>query len=397
MKSKATAFFAAAVKAALALLYAPMKCLPTADKVVFLSRQSNQPGLDFRLLQQSLLRSQPNLKTVTITQRLDKNLGSALRFGWATLCSLYHLATAKVCVLDSYWPAVSILKHKKELTVIQMWHAIGKLKQSGYQTLDKGYGRSSAMAQVMGMHRGYDVVIAGGKTMNPFYCASFGVEEEQLFNIGLPRIDYLLEQEQANRALAWEQYPRLRGKTVVLYAPTFRRGSLADYREITAAFDPDRFALIVKPHPNQALADPESLEAYACPGLTTMQALDACDIVITDYSAISLEAAVLGRPIYFYLFDHQGYLSKNGVNIDPYREMPANVYEDPAALWAAIGAGRYDRAALDAFRSRYLPEKLGGSTAALTNLILDCVKDGKHEGICKNLHREAEAGVSLVH
>lgn len=397
LRAKAAVLLAATVKLTLALLYAPMKCFPTRRKVVFLSRQSNSPSLDFLLLRQSLLRREPGLKTVMITRRLDKNFADLLRFGWATLVSLYHLATAEVCVLDSYWPAVSLLKHKKGLTVIQMWHAIGKLKQSGYQTLDKGYGRSRALAQAMGMHRGYDVVIAGGESMNSYYCASFGVRQEQLWGIGLPRIDYLLENEQANRALALERCPRLRGKTIVLYAPTFRRGTLADYSAMTAAFDPERFALIVKPHPNQALADPESLRPYGCGGLTTMQALDACDILITDYSAISLEAAVLGRPIYFYLFDHQTYLSNNGINIDPYQEMPGNVYEDARALWAAIGQGRYDRDALDAFRKRYLPKKLGASTASLTKLILDCIEDGKHEGIRKNLHREAEAAVSVVH
>ena len=47
------------------------------------------------------------------------------------------LRPASVCVLDSYWPAVSVLHHKKQLAVIQMWHAMGKIKKSGYQSLGK--------------------------------------------------------------------------------------------------------------------------------------------------------------------------------------------------------------------------------------------------------------------
>lgn len=391
------AVMAIVLKIVLGAVYAALKWLPSRNKVVFLSRQDDQPGLDFLLLRDSLLSQDPQIQTVMITRKLERNLLSALRFAWYTAVSMYHLATASVCVLDTYWPAVSMLKHKKTLTVIQLWHAAGKIKQSGYQTLDKDYGRGKAAAQWMDMHKGYDVVVAGGKAMNGYYCASFGVQESQLLNVGLPRIDYLLENSRRSRALLEESYPELRGKTVILYAPTFRRGTVADYSSLIASFEKEEYALIIKPHPYQIIGDPEALERYRYGKLTTMQVLGACDVVITDYSAISFEAAVLRKPIYFYLFDYQNYLRNNGVNIDPYTEMPDNVYEDPEQLVNAIKSGTYDMDALTAFRKRYLPEKLGEATRRLTKLIIDCVKDGKHEGIRQNLHREAEAAVSVDH
>ena len=385
------------LKFVLGIIYAVLKWLPSRNKVVFLSRQSSRPGLDFRLLQDALAQADPTLEIVMITKQLEKNIPSVLRFGWYSLISMYHLATSSVCVLDTYWPVVSLLNHKASLTVIQMWHAIGKLKQSGYQTLDKGYGRGKAIAELMNMHKGYDVVIAGGKSMNAYYCASFGVQESQLYNIGLPRIDYLLENRQRNRELLYKSYPEFRRKTVVLYVPTFRRGTTADYSRLIKAFQREDYALMIKPHPYQILANSESLAPYRCGKLNTMQALDACDIIITDYSAISLEAAVLCKPIYFYLFDYQNYLCNNGVNINPYQEMPYNVYEDPDLLVSAIKNGTYNMESLLAFRKRYLPEHLGESTSRLTQLIMDCMKDGKYEGIRKNLHREAEAAVSVDH
>ena len=385
------------LKFVLGAVYTVMKLLPSRNKVVFLSRQNSRPSLDFQLLRVSLCKVDPTLEIVMITRKLEKNIPSALRFGWYSLVSMYHLATSKVCVLDSYWPVVSLLRHKPSLTVIQMWHAIGKLKQSGYQTLGKGYGRKKKLAELMYMHKGYDVVIAGGKSMNPYYCASFGVQESQLYNIGLPRIDYLLENVQCNREMLYECYPEFQGKTVVLYVPTFRRGTTADYSHLIESFRKENYALIIKPHPYQVMTDPESLVPFRCDRLDTMQALDACDIVITDYSAISLEAATLCKPIYFYLFDYQEYLRNNGVNINPYLEMPDNVYESAEQLIDAIKNGRYNMESLQAFRNRYLPENLGTSTDRLTRLIMDCVKDGKYEGIRKNLHRETEATVPMGH
>jgi CDP-ribitol ribitolphosphotransferase len=114
---------------------------------------------------------------------MDDSKKGLLRFGFNTLASMYHLATAKVCVLDAYWPVVSMLRHKKGLTVIQMWHALGKIKQSGYQTLDKESGRSKELSHLLCMHKNYDYIIAGGKARNPYYVASFGTTEDKLVNI----------------------------------------------------------------------------------------------------------------------------------------------------------------------------------------------------------------------
>ena len=129
-------------------IYLFMKLCPIRNnKLVFLSRQSNTPSEDFLFLRDRLLELQPDMEIVAITQRADSNLKSMLSFAGVTLKSMYHLATARVCLLDSYWPAVSVLHHKKELAVIQMWHAMGKIKKSGYQSLGKKFGRSDIIAR----------------------------------------------------------------------------------------------------------------------------------------------------------------------------------------------------------------------------------------------------------
>ena len=72
-----------------------------------------------------------------------------LKFSAVMFKSMYHLATSRVCVLDSYWPPVSLLKHKEELRVIQIWHAIGKIKQSGLQSVGKKSGRKAEYADFL--------------------------------------------------------------------------------------------------------------------------------------------------------------------------------------------------------------------------------------------------------
>ena len=371
-------------------IYFFLKLCPTdKNKVLFLSRQSNTVTEDIDFLSRRLLELKPETNIVIITKRMDKGFSSMLGYAGATLKSMYHLATASVCVLDSYWPAVSVLHHKKQLAVIQMWHAMGKIKKSGYQSLGKKFGRSDMIAREMRMHRNYDVVIAGGRAFNPFYCASFDIDPDILYNVGLPRMDKLREGQEEARRQFYETYPQLKGKKIILYAPTFRKGQALDPKELVRAF---RFAascvLTIKRHPNQLLVVDNLAPALTCPGMPTSTVLSVCDCVITDYSAITIEAALLGKPVYFYLFDYEDYLDHNGLNVKLFDEFPDCVFRDPEKLVTAIDKGEYDTDNYSRFRRRYLPDLTGRATDKIADLIIDCMERDKHDAISEHIARQ---------
>ena len=287
---------------------------------------------------------------------------------------MYHMATSTVCVLDAYWPAVSILNHKKSLTVIQMWHALGKIKQSGYQTLGRESGRSAETARLMKMHENYDYIIAGGKAWNPYYCRSFKTTEDKLVNCGLPRIDHLLSTAEDNRAKVLEAYPQFREKTVVLYAPTFRRNIELHWEELADRLTEEgNIALIVKGHPNQQLST-DNPAVYTCPEFKAVDLLSVCDYLVTDYSAIAIEGAVLKRPTYYFVYDYEEYREKNGMNIDLFETMPGCVFRNAEDLAEAIVKGEYNYKALEDYRAKYLPENLGTSTEQIVKLITENMK-----------------------
>lgn len=371
-------------------IYFFMKLLPTnKNKVLFLSRQSNTPTEDFMFLEARLRELKPELKTVMITKRADKSFSDLFVFALQTLGSMFHLATASVCVLDSYWPAVSMLKHKDSLAVIQIWHAMGKIKKSGYQSLDKGLGRSSMIAHEMRMHRNYDVIIAGGKAFNPFYCASFGVDESVLYNVGLPRMDMLRENTEKCRRQFYDAYPELEGEKIVLYAPTFRKGQILDPKPIVDAFDFNGHQqLIIKRHPNQRLNEENLGQAMTCDEVPTSTVLSVCDCVITDYSAITIEAAILKKPVYFYLFDYEDYLSRNGLNVLLSDEFPDSVFTSPDKLFDSIENGTYDFDNYKRFCEKYLPDQSGRATDKIAALIIDCMEKDKHEAISERISRQ---------
>ena len=376
----------------LQVIYSILKLFPTKkNKVVFLSRQSDSLTPDFEMVQQELRREIPEIEIVTICHRLEGagsgGVSGILAFAGSTLRSMYHMATASVCVLDAYWPAVSILRHKKTLTVIQMWHALGKIKQSGYQTLGKASGRGAEMARLMKMHENYDYIIAGGKAWNPYYVKSFNQPQDKLVNCGLPRIDRLLSEREENRGRFFAAYPELKGKIILLYAPTFRKNMELHWETLVQAVSEQNrmavqskqtgqsgqkgtgpYVLIVKGHPNQPLRSDDPA-VQNCPEFRAVDLLAVCDYLITDYSAIALEGAVLNRPTFYFVYDYEEYREKNGMNLDLFEAMPGCVFRDAQALMLRLAEGSYPQEVLDAYRTRYLPENLGTSTKQIAALI----------------------------
>ena len=115
-------------------IYAVVKLIPPRDKVTFISRQSDEPGIDIRLLAQAIKDRKPKYDTVILSKKLN---GASYIFH--ILKQIYHISTSKVVILDSYCIAISVLNHKKSLQVIQMWHAMGSMKKFGYAKIGRAH------------------------------------------------------------------------------------------------------------------------------------------------------------------------------------------------------------------------------------------------------------------
>lgn len=359
------------VKWCMLAVYQILKLFTQVDekKIVLLGRRMDRVPLDFRLLIEELQKNDSGINATVLSTRYLGGVYEGLKFAPVLMKSLYHLATAKVCVLDSYWPAVSVLPHRPELVVYQIWHSLGKIKQSGLQTLGRTQGRDEHTADVLQMHQGYDYVLAGAEIWNPKYVESFGVSEKQILNFGLPRADYLINERENIRSRVRASYPELSEKPVVLYAPTFRRGIDAEGAlRLTEAIDSEKYNLVIKMHGSDSLLMPAEGH-IAVPNFTATELLSVADYLITDYSSIALEAAILDVQTFYYVYDREEYLLHNGLNIDLDREMPGCVFDSLAGLTEALAAP-YPTKVLQAYKKKFVIDDLGHSTADLANHIL---------------------------
>lgn len=361
-------------KGILKTIYFFLKLIPTnKNKIVFISRQTDDINVDFQMIKEEIERRNKKIKMVFMCKRIKKGILNSISYFFTLVTQMYNLATSKIAIIDSYCIPVCVLNHKKSLFVLQIWHSIGKIKKSGYQTLDTPSGRSSKMAKLMCMHKNYDKIIAGGPAFDEFYELGFNVKKDVLLHYGLPRIDYLLNNEKRLKKEIYEKYPEFKNKKIVYYTPTFRTYDVDGPLKMMKEFEKQDFILIVRGHPNQRL-DIDYSKVYECMEFKSTELLTIADYVITDYSSICLEAAILNKKVLFYVYDYDKYMSENGINLDAYKVLPTCSSKDIKELFKIINTDKYDNKAYQDFRKKYLPEKLGKSTELIVDYIMNEIK-----------------------
>ena len=89
------------------ILYLLFKLFPTKNKITFISRQSDSINIDFKLIMDEINKEQPSVKVVALCKKIKTGLLSKIKYIFHMFVQMYHVATSKVVVLDSYCIVVS--------------------------------------------------------------------------------------------------------------------------------------------------------------------------------------------------------------------------------------------------------------------------------------------------
>lgn len=358
----------------MAVIYAPIKLFKTKNRIVYLSRQSDFKSIDMVLLEQELNKILPDTQQVFRLRTIPDGLGAKIKYCFGIIGDMYYLATSKVAVLDTYSITVSCLKHKKELKVIQMWHALGAVKKFGLQSLGTKEGRDEKVSTAMCMHRNYDYILAPSKATARFYMDAFGYEAGKMKICSLPRVDEIVSDNGVSTRF-FNENPDLAGKKIVLYLPTFRDREAYVAQELKVEFADDMlgYHLIVSTHP--LFSKVKKDDKFSFKGdFSTYDLMKVADVIITDYSACAFEASLLMKPLYFFVPDYNEYNSERGLNIDLYAELPGAVFESADALCNAIKFKSYDLNLLYSFKSKYIENTNDNNAEILARFIAMQVK-----------------------
>lgn len=294
------------------------------------------------------------------------------------------LAGAKVVVLEDFYPQLHALDIRPDTKIVQMWHACGAFKLFGLSEL----GLLDHLKQSTRNHRNYDIALTSGKEIIPFYSEAYGIPKSHVKAMGVPRTDIFFDSSYAAkvREELFAKYPMCHGKKVVLFAPTFRGSG-----NKTAYFPMDRFPvnhvlgglpedvlLIVKHHPfvKQKLEVEQRYQSRfldLSEGENINDLLFITDLLITDYSSVIFEAALLEIPMLFYAFDLQQYLKERNLYFDFASFVPGKVVWEIEELLAwipeGLSRGLLEKEKYMAFRDFFLSSLDGKSTQRTVSMI----------------------------
>lgn len=345
---------ASILKFCLRVIYLPIKLFKTRDRIVYLSRQSNEKSIDMILLERALKDKLPGYEQVFRLHMIPNGFLPKIKYCFCVIGDMYYLSTSKLALLDTYSITVSCLKHKKNLKVIQMWHALGAVKKFGLQSVGTKEGRDEKLSKAMCIHKNYDYVFAPSKATAKFYMQAFGCTADKIKICSLPRVDEILA-DTKTASKFFKENPALSDKKLVLYLPTFRQHEAYAVNLLKAEFADDMqdYHLIVSTHPLFSKVKRDENFSYNG-NFSSIELMKVADIIITDYSACAFEASVLMKPLYFFVPDYSKYDKDRGLNIELSSEMASVCFEDAGSLCTAIKNGNYDFNNLFAFKTKYV-------------------------------------------
>lgn len=233
----------------------------------------------------------------------------------------YLMATSKVIFCDDFQPYLYHVKLRPEQRLVQLWHACGHFKTVGFGrvgTLDSG-------APFTNNHRSYTDVIVASEGDVPYYAEAFGIMDDKVKALGIPRHDWLLNAswQEERRAGFKELFPKAQGKKVIVFAPTFRGAGKKtahyeydrwDFAKLADFCRANGYYFIFKLHP--FITEPVPLPANSddvfadgTPIREINDILPSTDILITDYSSVVYEASLLDIPTLYFAYDLEDYVS----------------------------------------------------------------------------------------
>jgi CDP-ribitol ribitolphosphotransferase len=297
----------------------------------------------------------------------------------------YHIATSKTIFMDNVFLPFSSIKIKKDTRLVQLWHGTGTIKKFGLDS-EVGWIKKLGIAT----NKNTTHFIVGSSWMKKIYKTAFQAEEDKIFNIGCPRTDFFFDETflQESRNNFDHDYPELSNKKIILYAPTFR-DSDKNSHEIKIHLDienllsnlSDDHVLAIRLHPY--LARKVNLNKYfkdtcikrifdfsSYDKLNTL--LICCDILITDYSSIIYEYALMKKPMIFYPYDLDEF-EKSGRRVyENYRSIvPGLIAFKTEDIVDIINKKIANNYGIDEFLKNYLEECDGNSRDRLYKLLMD--------------------------
>jgi CDP-ribitol ribitolphosphotransferase len=360
------------------VVYNLCKLLPLKeDKVIFASDSRSEMSGNFKFVFDEIQKQKLDFDYHFM---LKKEIGD--RKSFKELLELaYQLATAKFILLDDFYPMVYPLKIRKKTELVQLWHAVGAFKTFGFSRLGRPGGPSPKSRN----HRNYTKAIVSSKNIAKHYAEGFGIDQEKVIATGIPRTDIFFDQDYQDkvRESLYEEYPFLRKKKVITFAPTFRGNGQqsAHYPIDRLHFDKlyhslkDEYVFLFKVHPfvKNDFSIPYQYSDFFYDFSSYREVNDLLfitDILITDYSSVCFEYALLNKPMLFFSYDVEEYVQKRDFYYDYQSFIPGPLVRTTEEMIDTIQQKNFEMQKIEPFVKYFFDDLDGKSSERVVEQIL---------------------------
>jgi CDP-ribitol ribitolphosphotransferase len=351
--------------------------MPVRRRVVLATSHADRLSGNLAWIRDRLATREPAVAVVSLARWARGGRLGSIRAALDGLVAGWHLATARLFVVDDYFFPMYAIRPRRGTRFVQVWHACGAFKRFGYGTADKSFGADEAALAEFPIHTNYDLCLVSAERFAPFYAEAFRQPVERFTaRLGIPRTDAFFDPDRMATVSATlrTRYGIPAGKRVVLYAPTFRGEQVTrarspedlDLEALRRAVGSDHVVLL-RAHPfvlaRQQLGDDLAgfvIDVSDEPELNDLMLVS--DVLVTDYSSAMYEFALLERPIAFFAPDHAAYERERGFYLDYRRDLPGPVFETSEALATWLALGTFDLERVRRFRAESFDAADGRST-----------------------------------
>ncbi|WP_204190372.1 CDP-glycerol glycerophosphotransferase family protein [Mammaliicoccus sciuri] len=240
------------------------------------------------------------------------------------LQQLKAIKSSKIIIIDTYYLLLGSISKTSEQKVIQTWHAAGALKKFGLEDKSINLEHKQLIKNYLSVYHFTDYYLVSSDIMKDVFIKSLDAKPNQILPFGLPRLDQYKDKH---------EYPN-KTKKIALYVPTYR-----DYTNEIHTIDKQKFEkmcpeyeLVTKLHPSITShdSDPRDIQDL----------VEMAEIIITDYSSLSIEAALLNKTIIFYSYDEAKYDEMRGLNQYYYEMTKENKAYDLETLYKHVNLNK---------------------------------------------------------
>lgn len=294
-----------------------------------------------------------------------------------------------VFLVDNFFPLAFM--NVEGMKWVQLWHGTGLFKKFGYDLLNDEDKKIMEMFAPK-----IDLVSVSSENVADIYARNFYVDKSKVKPFGVPRNDFYDEEHLSDDYLSnlresfEKDYPQLKGKKLVLYAPTFREdpknNAVFDYFDVEKFLNElgDEYALAIRLHPNyKRFCDEEhniDLEdltnRYDIINFTgfkdEQKLLILADILVADYSSIMVDYTILKKPAILFDYDLEDYLYKERGFYFDYEEMvPGKIVYNIDELIEAIKEEDFRLERMEEFLKLQFGEFKPNSSKLILDYILE--------------------------